>query len=327
MLAALAALAGADLGWPLMSATPPLDPYVQNWCDTLKADPPPPQPCWTADELRRRSRQRANASLGLTEAVRIAATNARGQPIFPSEGGQERWLWMHHLRHLGRPPVYADFGSNDALHDSNTFFLDTCAGATSQSICVDAQRDVAPRFAAWRKCSFTHSCLSDKAREVTFAMGGTKEGASTRSGVLSDNKTYKKGARGEQKAHVNVKMTCTTGAALFTKHGLTHIDLLDLDAEGHEAAILSGIDWHKVTIDIILVEANDRAVTRLLTSKGYSLLATPGGNGRLHRDDVFLRDGFQLLRQPDATKPAPPVCEKAAARHAARGFTAPPRPP
>ena len=81
-----------------------------------------------------------------------------------------------------------------------------------------------------------------------------------------------------------------TGAALFASHGLTRIDLLDLDAEGHEAAILRGIDWSAVTIDIILVEANDLAVNKLLADKGYTKMGH-----RLHRDDVFLRSGFRLL--------------------------------
>jgi len=292
--------------------------YVQKWCATLKGDTPPPQPCWSARELGRRGVQRSNASLGLVDALRIAATDMRGQPIFPSEGGQDRWLWTHHFHHLDRPPIYADFGSNQALHDSNTFFFDTCAGASSESLCVDAQRAVAPRFAAWRRCSFVHTCLSDRTRKVTFAMGGSFEGAATTSGVLEDNKSYKHGARRAGEAHVNVQMTCTTGAALFAARGLRHIDLLDLDAEGHEAAILQGIDWANVTIDIILVEANNPAVTRLLVARSgyprYRRFKVPGGDhGRLHRDDVFLREGFQLRQPPQSSGGAaerpPPLCE------------------
>ena len=75
---------------------------------------------------------------------------------------------------------------------------------------------------------------------------------------------------------------------------LTEDSFLTISSYEAEAAILSGIDWSRVKIDIILVEANDRAVTKLLASKGYSKLSH-----RLHRDDVFLRSGFKLLGQGD----------------------------
>ena len=263
--------------------------YVKQWCGRLLAHPPPKQPCWGASELRRRHRTYRNQSLSLEDVLRTAATDDHGRPIFPSEGGQERWLWLHHFRYLKRPPVYLDFGCNDAVHDSNTFFFDQCLGATN-SICIDAQAAVGPRFEAWRRCSFTPTCLSNKPVEVVFAVGGTDpNGVSTKSGVLKDNKSYKRG-NSTARPYSSVKMTCTTGAALMDSHKITHADLLDLDAEGHELAILQGIDWTKTTIDLILIEANDLGVTAYLSSLGYTKHAT-----KLLRDDLFLRKDFTLL--------------------------------
>ena len=78
--------------------------------------------CWGAAELKRRSR--AGKASTLAEKLRWGASSEFGTPVFPSEGGQDKWLWEHHLRFVTRPIVYADLGSNDFLHTSNTFFLD-----------------------------------------------------------------------------------------------------------------------------------------------------------------------------------------------------------
>lgn len=71
----------------------------------------------------------------IDQNVQVAGTNVEGHPIFPSEGGQDYWLWWHYFRFLNRPITYADFGSNDPLVTSNSFFLDRCLQATG--VCVD----------------------------------------------------------------------------------------------------------------------------------------------------------------------------------------------
>ena len=293
--------------------------YMKKWCDTLLgAEPPLPQPCWGASELARRHKGYQNFSLSKAAALRVAATDEHGSPISPSEGGQDRWLYHHHFRYLKRPMIYADFGCNDAMHDSNTFFFDQCMHASRRSLCVDAQAARSrtwDRFRSWRTCTPTSACLSDAVRQVVFAVGGgNNPGAmDTRSGVLTDNKSYKS-ARKDAKAAARLpyatrNMTCTTGAALFSAHRLEHIDLLDLDAEGHEHAILRGIDWGKVTIDIILVEANDARVTDFLHERGYRKL-----DYQLHRDDIFLRKGFHLLGSSPKPEPCVPNSHDAAAK-------------
>jgi FkbM family methyltransferase len=261
--------------------------YVQNtWCKALANKRPTKHPKWGAHELERRKKvvdqeTLSNSTVDLDTVVKSAATNAEGTPIFPSEGGQDRWLWLNHFRKMSRPIVYADFGSNHAIFTSNTFFLDQCLGASG--VCVEANPRLAPDY-KWRNCAFHSTCLSDTASEVEFAF---QPGISTRSGILKYNKNYKNGSK---RTKTVVKMTCTTGAQIFQASKLNHIDLLDLDAEGHELGILQGIDWNQVTIDIILVEANDKNVFDFLRGKGYSLYL----KSRLHYDYVYVRSGFKL---------------------------------
>lgn len=258
--------------------------YLQrDWCTALAVPQPPVQPTWGAVELVRRRtccEHDDNATqTSLDSTVKIAATAADGLPIFPSEGGQDRWLWLNHFQYLKRPINYADFGSNHAVFTSNTFFFDQCLGASG--VCVEAN----PRLAAsyrWRRCALVQTCLSDSVREVVFAF---QNGVATRSGILKDNKSYKDQKRTPSRV---TNMTCRTGAHVFATSKLTHIDYLDLDAEGHELAILKGIDWEAVTIDIILCEANDYRVRAFLKKRGYR------AHGKVHNDELYLRAGFKL---------------------------------
>ena len=92
------------------------------------------------------SRPQVRKATTLEGKLAFGATSSTGTPIYPSEGGQDGWLWQAHLSKIkGRRVVYADFGSNDFLHTSNTFFLDACTDA--RGICVEASAKYAPDYA------------------------------------------------------------------------------------------------------------------------------------------------------------------------------------
>ena len=67
--------------------------------------------------------------------------------------------------------------------------------------------------------------------------------------------------------------------------GITHVDFLSLDVEGHELEVLKTIDFSKVTIDVITVENdyNDESIREILYANGFMLF------GRVHVDDIFVR--------------------------------------
>ena len=77
-----------------------------------------------------------------------------------------------------------------------------------------------------------------------------------------------------------------------------HINLLQIDTEGHDLAVLQGMDWNR-TVDVICVETLDMVnrdrkigglwhpspeLNKYLSDHGYELvLLTPGGNGFYER--------------------------------------------
>lgn len=228
----------------------------------------------------------SDTSTKIEANLRHMATDKNGKSVFTSEGGQDRWLWNHHFRTLAkqRKIVYLDFGANDAIFTSDTFFYDHCLAA--EGVCVEPNPKHSKRIDAIRTCKNVQRCLSDREENVTYAYAGEngeRNPWDTVSGVLDE--TFKNKA----KAHNYVDMTCTTGSAVLAEMGITHADWLDLDAEGHELKILKGIDFGKHQIDIITVEDNDHRVEEYLTKLGYRKSA------KVHYDNVFLRAGFELL--------------------------------
>ncbi len=71
-------------------------------------------------------------------------------------------------------------------------------------------------------------------------------------------------------------VTCITFDMLLARHGLTHVDLLQIDAEGYDYAILRTIDFARVRPDVIndervLLHDDEAACRALLSSAGYHL--------------------------------------------------------
>ena len=168
-----------------------------------------------------------------------------------------------------------------------------CAFAVA--VCVEASPAFSEAYQQLRKCKLVSRCLSNEPRVVAWGVGSD---FGSQNGILKTNSNLKK------KGHTykTINMTCTTGARVFAEAGLTHVDWLSLDAEGHELAILQGIDWTAVTIDIITYEDNRvqrTAVAEFMSEKlGYRWV------GIIGVDKVWLRPGFDL-RDPRAATSSP----------------------
>ena len=134
---------------------------------------------------------------------------------------------------------------------------------------------------------------------VQWVEYGGVGGGSTRSGVAATNKSWKNGAKD---AHVSER-SCATGAAIFKDANVTRVDVLDVDVEGHELQVLKGIDFTTVQIDVVSIEANDRAAKDyLVETLGYRL-AHRHRVARMHFDEFYVRPGFEFLGEATAVCP------------------------
>ena len=120
------------------------------------------------------------------------------------------------------------------------------------------------------------------------------------SGVASTNKSLKRSARGAELSN----RTCTTAARVFADRNIKRLDWLSLDVEGHELAVLQGVDFQAVTVDVVSLEANDKRARAYLEGLGFSLLHRHRV-ARMHVDEFYGRPGFRLLEPPGAPERCP----------------------
>jgi FkbM family methyltransferase len=71
-------------------------------------------------------------------------------------------------------------------------------------------------------------------------------------------------------------VTCLTFAMLLERHGLTHVDLLQIDAEGYDYEILRTVDFQRVrptfiNYERVLLHDDEPACRAMLEAAGYAL--------------------------------------------------------
>ena len=62
---------------------------------------------------------------------------------------------------------------------------------------------------------------------------------------------------------------------MLERSGLTHVDVLSLDVEGHEMMVLSGLNFSRITIETILLEPPCELKPLELSPQPHSASAAP----------------------------------------------------
>jgi FkbM family methyltransferase len=186
-----------------------------------------------------------------------------GKPSFFGQLNHDAYLYMHHFRHLNRAGVYLDLAANHAKLISNTYFLDRCANWSG--LCVEANARYFHELKHYRSCQLLTKCVSDRDETVTFMM---YEGLS---GISETNKNMPEFAGHLRHSVTSRKMSCVVLRKPLRETGMTIIDYLSLDLEGHELKALHGIDWKATRIAVISLEApQNSSVSHFLLEKGYT---------------------------------------------------------
>lgn len=131
-------------------------------------------------------------------------------------------------------------------------------------MCVEANAKHHAEYPSMRTCDLVPRCVSSNEGEVVSFHEDPQE--ELQSGVVDSNYTN---------PHIRgnvTSMTCTTVANILKERGITHVDYLSLDVEGHELQVLKGIDLNTVRIDVITIEVKPQfleEVPRFMNESGY----------------------------------------------------------
>lgn len=240
----------------------------QSACDKILADPTPLIRC-----------QRDGAS----SWAQVACDN--GTVSFQSPYGQDYYLYTQHFRHLrARHGVYLDVAANQPIYMSNSFLFDACLGW--QGVCVEAHPLYVHRLRNARTCGVVPTCVGDvegQAANLMLSRGaGGMEYTKRNIAVLNDTN--------------HIPLNCTTLKTQLRDGGVTHVDYFNLDVDGHEMAVMRGIDWDSIVFNTITVEVSKttlREIEDFLTERDYvrhipTLNRETRETGLLHTAAVFL---------------------------------------
>lgn len=174
---------------------------------------------------------------------------------------------------------YVDCGCNHPIKSSNTYRLYRKGW---RGVCVDAAAKFAPLFARHRpRDAFVRAAVSDQPGEVTFHHFAADELSSIGGARLADLAGY-------DEVRTEVMPTRTLASILAEAGAPADYNLLSVDVEGHDEAVLRSAGLDRFRPRVILTELNgtdldigrvaDHPVSALLGEHGYRPVAIHWGN-------------------------------------------------
>jgi FkbM family methyltransferase len=186
--------------------------------------------------------------------------------------------------------TYIDIGAYDGLTLSNSRFLDS--NNNWGGVCIEANPSVYLQLVQnRRKPKCMNLAVSDSDGKANFMsnvgysemLSGLQSKFDTRhqKRIEFDNKHF-----GGDSSLISVETRRFD--TLMDELNITDVDLLMIDIEGGEPAVLSGINFTKVNVSIILVERNysSKKILRFLRKMGFRRVLQLGS------DDLYINEAL-----------------------------------
>jgi FkbM family methyltransferase len=149
----------------------------------------------------------------------------------------------------GRRGVFVDVGARDGATISNTFYLEQSLGWTG--LCLEPHPDLYNQLVRTRSCQCLNVAASDRSAAGLDFVKFLEEPLGN-SGFVS---TFRDPARLAGIRHEIIRVPARPLREMLGAYPL--VDYLDIDVEGHELAVLRGIDFSTVRFGVIGVECED----------------------------------------------------------------------
>jgi len=200
-----------------------------------------------------------------------------------SQYNQDTWLFENIFSDKENG-VFVEIGADDGVDKSNTKLFEELGWT---GLCIEASPMRYKLLEKNRNCICENVAVSDRDGECDFLdISGYGKGLS---GLVDKyDPIHQQRIKFEIQNPRNngsevIKVKTTTLQSLLEKHNISKIDFCSIDTEGSEEQIIHGIDFDKVSIDVLLIENNynKTSITKFLESAGYKKIR------KLHIDDVY----------------------------------------
>lgn len=204
-----------------------------------------------------------------------------------SEAGQDM-AFDSHIFKGKRGGTFVEIGGQDGVTGSVGLFFEMQRGWSG--LMVEAVPELCAQAATFRSCACLNAVVGPEDGEAEFTtVGGW---AVQMSGLRDHWPAEFHAAEAEGRiGRVETRTVPTrTLDAILSEAGLTEIDLLTIDVEGAESAILRDFPFEKYTIRAICVEnlARNDALGEILVPKGFVLIDYVG------KDELYVHSSVDV---------------------------------
>lgn len=206
-------------------------------------------------------------------------------PSHNSQFGQDEYLdqTIFNNKRFG---FFVDVGAYDGVTLSNTLFFEK--HRQWKGICIEPLPHAYEKLVQQRPSAIhIQGCAYNTNDFITFQR---IHGPEMLSGIVDTyhekhNHRIAQEIRDSQGSFENITVPCFTLEYILDKHNIKHVDYMSIDTEGSELQVIQGINFNKVTIDVIDVENNynETHVKQYLEQHGYRL------HHKLNIDDIYVR--------------------------------------
>ncbi|CAL4086555.1 unnamed protein product [Meganyctiphanes norvegica] len=221
------------------------------------------------------------------------------------------WAWydkiIKELFNESPPGFFVEAGAHDGEFFSNTLYLERRLGWTG--LLVEVDREIYKKLQKKNRKSWSSNCclatmpyphqaiLRSLSKSNKISVGKTAMGT-----ILSTAKQEDTARLGFE---VYQSARCIPLYTLLKAIEKDHVDLISLDVEGAEMGVLENIPWHKMTVDVWMVEHRslnehgdlvnklDPKFISWFESMGYNLYAVQ----ETYSDYVFIRNGTSVHKR------------------------------
>lgn len=190
---------------------------------------------------------------------------------------------------------------------SNTYHMDRCLGW--RGICVEANPRYLEKLHRERSCALVPTCVSERdGARVDFALSGPGSGvtATHRQGKHFLQGRGGAGGRGDRAAPTVTRLRCTSLKSVLRRYGVRRVHYLNVDVEGHEMAVLRGMEWEAVRVDVISVEVAPKTegeIDTFLRGKGFERLDNEEANAGMPGVVMYPSNRFYVHESVEFGRP------------------------
>ncbi len=182
----------------------------------------------------------------LRERIRIERERERGHSKGFYSCNRQDYIIYTNFFQKKEDGIFFDVGGNLPINCNNTMYFEEIGWS---GYAIEPLPSMKTLWDKHRKATFFPFGASEKQSELLLSVVESNNGTSFIKETKEKAPAYR---RNSKTMDIIIKVIPLKN--IFKKEGITHIDYMSIDIEGHELKALKGIDFNKIRINVLTIE-------------------------------------------------------------------------